>query len=285
MLTKLMKRLPKLPNFFIWSIIFAFAFYITTVIFKWVSAHNPIIQIFLSGLTIEIISKIAQSIRYAKLFLVDRWFIFWSIIHSASFFLINSLLSNSGIQNQIAYFALGGLGFAIISQIVKIIPLNNKSLVIISVCLILLVVLINAKGNIPNFGSLFPNSCPQINVPMKNGFIAAKNYNGWQMAPYDSNTQVLGINFGLIYCFKGNMEGRNPNYSYCGGTDGDYIAYIEKTEMNADGTIGKTTRKTFVNIYDEYGLFLKTICGEDPDVVAERQFKGLMNQFEDLFSW
>lgn len=105
-------------------------------------------------------------------------------------------------------------------------------------------------------------------------------YNGWKISQYGITAQLTSAFSGdIIRCHKGNHEGQNPNYSYCGAIEyNDYMAYIEKTSMNSDGTIGKTLRKTFYNIYDNEGKFIKTVCGDDPDVVAERGVKQLVKE-------
>jgi len=54
--------------------------------------------------------------------------------------------------------------------------------------------------------------------------------------------------------------------------------------MNSDGTIGKTTKKSFVNIYTKDENFVKTICGKDPETIAEEDFKKQMKELDDLFS-
>ena len=110
-----------------------------------------------------------------------------------------------------------------------------------------------------------------------------KEFDGWTIAPYDSNT-VLGFNFGRIYCHKGNREGQNTNYWYCGDQSSQTtMAFMQKTLVNSDRTIGKTIKQSFVNVYDNDGHFIKTVCGEDPDKIAEREFKQQMNEIENMF--
>ncbi len=100
----------------------------------------------------------------------------------------------------------------------------------------------------------------------------------WQIANYDT---IVGIVPGSIVCEKGRSEGQNPNYYYC-GLEG--MAYMQKTFMNPDGTIGKTIRKTFVNIYDENKKFIKTLCGDDPSIVTDRNIKEVMKEWDRFFS-
>lgn len=115
-------------------------------------------------------------------------------------------------------------------------------------------------GFFDKLNSLFSKTndarCPQINVPITQTkgllpFMNVKEYDGWKIASYDSNTQLLGFNFGRIVCHFGNKQGQNPDYLYCGDQSSQTtMAYMQKTFMNEDGTIGKTIKQSFVNIYE-----------------------------------
>lgn len=119
------------------------------------------------------------------------------------------------------------------------------------------------------------NDCPQVNLSLRNARSSAPSvygneYAGWKIIA-DSFQYVLDAepNQGqqIVYCDKGNLEGQYPNYWYCGGNKllGSK-SYLQKTFMNNDGTIGKTVKKTFINIYDEKQNFLKTICGDNINI-------------------
>ena len=148
------------------------------------------------------------------------------------------------------------------------------------------------------------NSCPQLNYPMidsQNGkYLPDNNYEGWfvtserylnQISNPLFSTFAFNVNPYKIICNKGNQKGENPNYWYCGETYVQYgtfedngYAVIIKTETNADGTIGDTIIKSFVNVYDEEGNFIKTTCGKAPDSLREQAFKDAIKEIDDFFS-
>ena len=115
-------------------------------------------------------------------------------------------------------------------------------------------------------------------------FMDVKEYNGWKIAPYNTNT-MLGFNFGTIYCHEGNKQGQNPTYWYCGDQSSQTnMAFMQKTIINSDDSIGKTIKQSFYNIYDENQQFVKTICEKDPDDISEEKFRKTMGEFDNLFS-
>lgn len=138
-----------------------------------------------------------------------------------------------------------------------------------------------------DFSNIFAkvNSCPQINVPMQNGKIPVQTYKEWNI--YEYPCDALSSFFGCsIDCYKGSYEGQNKNYYYCGDKQdfiGKQLATLDKTPISDDGTIGKRIRKTFVNIYDSNGIFLKTICGADPEKITEQEWKDMRRELENLF--
>ncbi len=129
--------------------------------------------------------------------------------------------------------------------------------------------------------------CPKLNYPMTQNelwghVLVNREYEGWQISAW--RTPIV------LPCYKGNEKGEDSNYWYCGDLDvywGENVDYglMKKTFTNSDGTIGKTIRKSFYNIYDENEQFIKTVCGKDPDELGEKTFKNEMNAIDKFFSF
>lgn len=123
------------------------------------------------------------------------------------------------------------------------------------------------------------NTCPQIDVPMKEQFsgyltIKGQTYDGWTIK-------------GQATCRKGTKEGENLNKYYCGGYTstfgiGSVNAYIEKTIISDNGDIGKTYKHVIWNIYDENKDFVETRCIGDPDEFDKKQAEAFYNE---LLKW
>lgn len=178
---------------------------------------------------------------------------------------------------------------------------------------------LNSLRNLFSLNLPLSNSCPQIDVPILLNkelgyYITNKNninpkdtiyfdlesaqndflnrvgqeredtQKGWKISVYNI-AESFGIKTDYVFCHKGNSEGENPDYFYCdSGGMGGGIPYLSKTSVNSDGTIGKTIRKSFINVYDSDNKFIKTICGKSPEDIAEEEFKQTMREMDDFFS-
>lgn len=308
----------KIDNHFLaWTLIFALTIWISNLIIINYGFSNTLIGVIIAGFILTFISWIMYSILYGNQFLINGWFILWVFTHSISFWLIGLILGNLLIAEGFIYFIIYGFLINIFTSMVKHkiydknkIKKKNKKIIAISIILITILVMASAleipglDSNIKNGGSFSGNpliekikeffslssflvgkNCPQINVPMISSGtgggkkMGASEYDGWK---------IRGYSLYSIYCYKGNEKGENPNYWYCGdlkvtwGENADY-GLMQKTLINSDRTIGKTIRKSFSNIYDENENFIKTVCGEDPDKLAEGEFKEIMTELDNFF--
>ncbi len=82
-----------ITHFFMRFITFSSGIYISTLLLPFILVSNKIIIILLTGLIIESVSKIMQILVYHKKFIVNKYFIFWVIVQSLSFFIGVWLLS------------------------------------------------------------------------------------------------------------------------------------------------------------------------------------------------
>jgi len=121
------------------------------------------------------------------------------------------------------------------------------------------------------------NTCPQMDIKMKDTSwyglnLKGETYDGWTI-------------YGDATCRKGNKEGENLNYYYCGGyangiLGGTVNAYVKKTTISEDGSIGKTYKYIIWNIYDNNKEFIETKCLGDPDEYEKQQARELRKSME-----
>lgn len=112
------------------------------------------------------------------------------------------------------------------------------------------------------------NSCPQINVSIHD-----RSWQGLSISGTSYNDWIVK---GDASCRKGSKEGENLNKYYCGGYSstfgiGSVNAYVQKTDIDNNGNIGKTTKYVIWNIYDEDKNFVETKCIGDPDEFNKEQ--------------
>jgi hypothetical protein len=102
--------------------------------------------------------------------------------------------------------------------------------------------------------------------------IKGQSYEGWKIK-------------GDASCRKGNKEGENQNNYYCGGYTsimgiGSVNAYVEKTDIDEKGNIGKTHKYVIWNIYDKDRRFEETRCIGNPDEFDEQQAEAFYKEMQ-----
>lgn len=283
----------------IWVVIHSVSLFLLGIILKYLNLQNSFIHLILMGFGITILARIVKIFTAKKRFIVDRWFVFWSVINSFTIWIFFILLNLLNISNYLISILLTAFGLVLVAYFVRRFRITKTILWVSVVVIVLLLfftqssnqqnmVYSTSQGSNTNTGSILDSlknlipatiskECPQINVPLRKvegllPFMDIREYEGWKIAPYDTNT-MLGFNFGKIYCHKGNKQSQNPNYLYCGDQSSQTtMAFMQKTMINSDGSIGKTVKQSFYNIYDENQQFVKTVCGEYPDKIAEREW-------------
>jgi hypothetical protein len=318
----------KFSRFFLWFITLTIGVWLGLQLMPFLNIDIVFLNLLTIGLAIEFVSKIMQRVRYKNHIVVNKWFLFWMLMHSAFYYIASSIVGWLNIDNIILWLLLVGLIITLFTHIIWKIRINKTKFRIGTIVLLLLLFVFSSSTSntseltmdlettspggsgildsinnvIGSIGSI-TGSCPQIDIPIINhGHILAdapaflptdniREYEGWQIKVEGFSARPtlikkytdIGIN--TIYCHKGNKKGENPSYFYCGGIDSGYVTYIVKTEISPDGTIGDTIEKSFVNIYNSDGKFIKTKCGKDPDSIYEDEFKDTMREIEDFFTF
>jgi hypothetical protein len=127
------------------------------------------------------------------------------------------------------------------------------------------------------------NNCPQLDLPLgtfgNSPVMLANNYKEWIVI----NDLIL-LKHSPVYCFKGSKEGQNRNYWYCGYEDAKLgTLYMANVQIAEDGTIGKTTKIAFYNIYDKDREFIETICLGDPERLSEAAWQNFKHDIKHMF--
>ncbi len=286
-----------------WVIIHSISLFVLGVLFNFINLQNNFVQLLFLGLGVTILARIVKIFTAKKQFVVDKWFVFWSMINSITIWIFSIILKALSISNYIFTLVFTALGLVGIAYLVRRFRIT-KAILWSSVVIVILILFLTQNSNqqsviyssnqkmdiktsniLESIKSILPASiskeCPQINVPLKEGiapFIDIEEYDGWKVDSYFSTFN--------IHCYKGSREGQNPDYWYCGeGASVEFpIAFMQKTMINSDGSIGKTIRQSFYSIYDNNQQFVKTVCGEDPDKITEGEwdeFKDAARDFGD----
>jgi len=287
----------------IWIFIHAIVLFIIRAILDFINISSGVIYLILVGFGITFLANIVKMWTRRSNFVVNKWFFMWFAIHTFSIWIIWLILDAINVQNYLFYLLLSGLGLVLISRTVYKMRIRYPKAILVGVVLLLIFLLFNFGFSI-TFGDLdteenanvttitnqniidsfknifsggFSSGCPQLDCfmePKGTRLSLPSACDGWKVQQIYS--------YDVVLCHKGNKEGQNINYWYCGD---DNLAYVSKTFMNKDGTIGETKKIAFINVYDEDQMFIKTLCLGDPDEIAEKNFKEFMRGIDNLFDF
>ncbi|MBT7902559.1 hypothetical protein HN587_01760 [Candidatus Woesearchaeota archaeon] len=92
---KLAKKINKnsIKNFFIWFATFSVGIYIAIFSLEFFKLKSILVIVLLSGLIIEVVSKLMQIFVFDQRFIVNRRFAFWVFVQSISFLIGSTILS------------------------------------------------------------------------------------------------------------------------------------------------------------------------------------------------
>ncbi len=326
----------------IWILIHLISLFFMGFILNHLMIGSSLINLSIMGFGVMTLASLVNVYRHKTQFIINKWFVFYALITSVIILMTQKLLEVLNITNYLITIILTASSIHLIIHygIKKLRIRRNAywtSLIILSLLLYLSqtsnlqsMVYSTPQNTAMNTGTILDSvqnilpatiskGCPQINVPLKkveglSPVMDVREFEGWKIAPYDTNT-LLGFGVGHVSCHKGNRKGQNMNYWYCGDQSSQTtMAFMQKTSINPDGSIGNTIKQSFVNIYTPVELprevkelcklnggtgvisnnaeefncgevqyeFKETICGEDPEKITDREWDEFKNAIRDF---
>jgi hypothetical protein len=293
--------------FLIWTVLHAISLLILSAVIPKFNIIDQAILVVSFGVGVTLIARLFKMLTRKQKLAIDSSFLFWCIVYVLGIQTYWAIIPVLGFTSIVVNLLVGGAVLSAFGQILPVLEERATKRVLITGLILALIVLMLPKSSPymvteiastpASSGSIFDgiksivssitgSSCPQLKLPVEvmKGvkFIAPGQNNEWKWRAYDAPTE-LHIFSSNIFCATGSLGGQNPNYLYCGATATTPMAYIEKTIIKSDGTIGETIRKSFTNVYSQEGQFLQTICGDDPDKIVKQEFDSMMNEFDEVF--
>jgi len=281
---------------------------ITTIAatFPVTAVSNYVVYVALVGFIITFLSYIIGSLIYRRQLHFDMGFIFWWIVNGWIYWCSTLLTTKAGIRTAYVGIGLTAVAVTLINRSLRALYPTASAKAVIGIVLTLMILYIPTNPVLPpgafvqgtqrvslsetvtsildSLKGTF-NTCPQLETPLENApsnpdgiekaiFVSSSASNGWTVNKFRMTDLAMPTyTVAGIPCIKGNAEGQNVNYWYCGHIQGfgffgfptssDW-PYMKKTNIATDGTIGPTERKGFRNVYDTEGDFVRTECYFDP---------------------
>ena len=161
------KTVNRIKWIFIWIIIHSLSLSILTFSLNFLNIKNGLFQLFFIGLGVTIFANIARIYTIRKKFIVDKWFLFWSLINTTTIWIFFVGLNYFQVMNFFIRILITAIGLVFIVYFVKKFLITNTKLWV-SVIIIFLILVYIQNSNQHN---LVQNNSMKIddNTAVKSG--------------------------------------------------------------------------------------------------------------------
>ncbi len=121
---------------FIWVIIHSISLFIIGFLLDYIKIQSEFIQLLLLGFGITILARIAKIFTAKKRFIVDKWFIFWSLLNAFTIWIGYLVINWIGLTNPFWNTVILAVLLVLIANIIRRFRLPNTRLIILSIVII-----------------------------------------------------------------------------------------------------------------------------------------------------
>ena len=123
-----------------WSIILviihSFSLFIMSMILDYAQIQSGFFQLILLGFGITIFARVVKIFTANKKFIIDKWFIFWSLLNTFTIWLGYLIIQLIGLTNPLGTIVLIAVLLVLISHIIGRFRLSNTRLIVLSIVII-----------------------------------------------------------------------------------------------------------------------------------------------------
>ena len=121
---------------FIWVVIHSVSLFIIGFLLDYISVQNEFIQLLLLGFGVTVFARIAKIFTAKKRFIIDKWFIFWSLLNAFTIWGGYFAIKLIGLANPFLNIVIIAVLLVIIANLIRRFRLPNTRLIFISIVII-----------------------------------------------------------------------------------------------------------------------------------------------------
>ena len=120
----------------IWVGIHSVSLFIIGFFLDYINIQNEFIQLLLLGFGVTIFARIAKIFTAKKRFIVDKWFIFWSLLNAFTIWVGYFAIKLIGLTNPFLNIVIIAVLLVLIANIIRRFRLTNTRLIVLSIVII-----------------------------------------------------------------------------------------------------------------------------------------------------
>ena len=120
----------------VWVVIHSISLFIIGFLLDYINIQNEFIQLLLLGFGVTIFARIVKIFTAKKRFVVDKWFIFWSLLNAFTIWMGYFAIKSIGLTNPFLNVVIIAVLLVFIANIIRRFRLSNTRLIILSIVII-----------------------------------------------------------------------------------------------------------------------------------------------------
>src|SRR3989344_3990683 len=120
----------------IWVVIHSISLFIIGFLLDYINIQSGFIQMLLLGFGVTIFARIAKIFTAKKRFIVDKWFMFWSLLNAFTIWIGYFAINLIGLTNPFWNVVIIAILLVLIANIIRRFRLSNTRLIVISIIII-----------------------------------------------------------------------------------------------------------------------------------------------------
>ena len=120
----------------IWIVIHSVSLFIIGFLLDYINIQNEFVQLLLLGFGVTIFARIAKIFTAKKRFIVDKWFIFWSLLNAFTIWIGYFAIKLIGLTNPFLNIVIIAVLLVLFANLIRRFRLYNTRLIIISIVII-----------------------------------------------------------------------------------------------------------------------------------------------------
>jgi uncharacterized protein YkwD len=120
----------------IWVVIHSISLFIIGFLLDYINIQNEFIQLLLLGFGVTIFARIAKIFTAKKRFIVDKWFMFWSLLNAFTIWIGYFAINLIGLTNPFWNVVIIAVLLVLIANIIRRFRLPNTRLIVLSIVIL-----------------------------------------------------------------------------------------------------------------------------------------------------
>jgi hypothetical protein len=131
----------------IWFLIHSVSLFIMGYVLSFLNINSDFVNLLIIGFGVTALAGVAKIFTRNKKFVVNKWYLFWSLVNTTTIWLVTILSTLSNIDNYLYITLVTALGLVVVSYLVRMVRITNTKLWLIIILTFLILFFAQGPGD------------------------------------------------------------------------------------------------------------------------------------------